>query len=216
MVDETLGGVSEQCSPNKMPFQREIRREKKNVKSFKIKGTTTLHSIPKCNFPRNSFFFVTILKSRSSQFLTLFLTDSEKTTLKNQRHFFLCKKPKNPNSFFFLTDYLDEEYVDLDWAESTTAESTMISAAEEQQQEQEGSGEVEEIDDEDEHEGSSKNEAHLSEIDGSGEFGKKTVLFAISTFSFSWHFKPEKCTENLISRTKEKGILKKVDSCVPS
>ena len=77
--------------------------------------------------------------------------------------------------FFFLTDYLDEEYVDLDWAESTTAESTMISAAEEQQQE--GSGEVgeqQEIDDEDEHEGSSKNEAHLSEIDGSGEFGKKT------------------------------------------
>ena len=46
----------------------------------------------------------------------------------------------------------------------------MISAAEEQ----EGSGEVGEIDDEDEHEGSSKNEAHLSEIDGSGEFGKKT------------------------------------------
>ena len=77
---------------------------------------------------------------------------------------------------FFLTDYLDEEYVDLDWAESTTAESTMISAAEEQHQ-QEGSGEVgeqQEIDDEDEHEGSSKNEAHLSEIDGSGEFGKKT------------------------------------------
>ena len=60
----------------------------------------------------------------------------------------------------------------------------MISAAEEQQQEQEGSGEVGEIDDEDEHEGSSKNEAHLSEIDGSGEFGKKTKNVLLCNFNF--------------------------------
>ena len=56
----------------------------------------------------------------------------------------------------------------------------MISAAEEQ----EGSGEVGEIDDEDEHEGSSKNEAHLSEIDGSGEFGKKTKNVLFCNFNF--------------------------------
>ena len=102
--------------------------------------------------------------------------DVEKSTT-----FFLCaRNQKIPTRFFFLTDYLDEEYVDLDWAESTTAESTMISAAEEQ----EGSGEVGEIDDEDEHEGSSKNEAHLSEIDGSGEFGKKTKNVLFCNFNF--------------------------------
>ena len=53
----------------------------------------------------------------------------------------------------------------LEWPRMTFAEASSA---------EEGSGEVgEEIDDEDEHEGSSKNEAHLSEITGSGDFGKK-------------------------------------------
>ena len=52
-----------------------------------------------------------------------------------------------------------------EWPRMTSAEASSA---------EEGSGEVgEEIDDEDEHEGSSKNEAHLSEITGSGDFGKK-------------------------------------------
>ena len=93
----------------------------------------------------------------------------------------------NIRTRLFFTDYLDEEYVDLDWAEkTTTAESTMNSAAfhssewprmtSAEANTEEGSGEAvggEEIDDEDDQEGSSKNEAHLSEIAGSGDFGKK-------------------------------------------
>ena len=94
---------------------------------------------------------------------------------------------KDKIRIYFFTDYLDEEYVDLDWAEkTTTAESTMNSAAfhssewprmtSAEANTEEGSGEAvggEEIDDEDDQEGSSKNEAHLSEIAGSGDFGKK-------------------------------------------
>ena len=100
---------------------------------------------------------------------------------------FLYQKKKGQNPDLFFTDYLDEEYVDLDWAEkTTTAESTMNSAAfhssewprmtSAEANTEEGSGEAvggEEIDDEDDQEGSSKNEAHLSEIAGSGDFGKK-------------------------------------------
>ena len=99
---------------------------------------------------------------------------------------FLYQK-KDKIRIYFFTDYLDEEYVDLDWAEkTTTAESTMNSAAfhssewprmtSAEANTEEGSGEAvggEEIDDEDDQEGSSKNEAHLSEIVGSGDFGKK-------------------------------------------
>ena len=52
-----------------------------------------------------------------------------------------------------------------EWPRMTSAEANT----------EEGSGEVgeEEIDDEDDQEGSSKNEAHLSEIAGSGDFGKE-------------------------------------------
>ena len=53
-----------------------------------------------------------------------------------------------------------------EWPRMTSAEANT----------EEGSGEAvggEEIDDEDDQEGSSKNEAHLSEIAGSGDFGKK-------------------------------------------
>ena len=88
-----------------------------------------------------------------------------------------------------ITDYLDEEYVDLDWTEST--ESTMNSEAASEKstvrppiamavrrtaEAEEGSGIGQEIDDEDEQEGSSKNEAHLiydNDDLGSGDFGKK-------------------------------------------
>ena len=89
-----------------------------------------------------------------------------------------------------IADYLDEEYVDLDWTESTTIESTMNSEAVEKsassvrppiamavrREAEEGSGIGQEIDDEDEQEGSSKNEAHLiydNDDLGSGDFGKK-------------------------------------------
>ena len=129
-------------------------------------------------FPKK--FFV-ILKSRSCK--KLFLTVLY--DVKNQFYFYTKNKRQNPDLFF--TDYLDEEYVDLDWAEkTTTAESTMNSAAfhssewprmtSAEANTEEGSGEAvggEEIDDEDDQEGSSKNEAHLSEIAGSGDFGKK-------------------------------------------